>query len=146
MSAGKTITYSGRRAVDSYYNVFYSRKLAHSRKDEPFRQKITRNNGTRYCHDVLLSSLSCQVLFHVNRPFFFAVCNYFCINKRLCSICYNLCKSKKREQHPWRSDTFKVCNFSRSNTPPWVFFTFFNCLNGTKSIKPFSGFGFSGFI
>ena len=25
---------------------------------------------------------------------------------------------KKREKHPWRNDTF------RSNTPPWVFFTF----------------------
>ena len=27
---------------------------------------------------------------------------------------------KKREKHPWRSVTF-----SKSNTPPWVFFTFF---------------------
>ena len=29
---------------------------------------------------------------------------------------------KKRENHPWKSVTF---NFIKSNTPPWVFFTFF---------------------
>ena len=28
---------------------------------------------------------------------------------------------KKREKHPWRSVTFST----KSNTPPWVFFTFF---------------------
>ena len=46
---------------------------------------------------------------------------------------------QKREKHPWRSDIFsKVagfsfslqlqasdCNFTKSNTSPWVFFTFF---------------------
>ena len=36
---------------------------------------------------------------------------------------------KKRGKHPWRSVTFilqlKPCNFTKSNTPPWVFFTFF---------------------
>ena len=36
---------------------------------------------------------------------------------------------KKREIHPWRSITFSnrlvACNFTKSNTPPWVFFTFF---------------------
>ena len=26
-----------------------------------------------------------------------------------------------------------ACNFTKSNTPPWVFFTFLNCINGTKS-------------
>ena len=32
---------------------------------------------------------------------------------------------KKRETHPWRSVTFsKVAGFTKSNTPPWVFFTF----------------------
>ena len=36
---------------------------------------------------------------------------------------------KKREKHPWRSVTFSkvaglACNFTKSNTPPWVFFTF----------------------
>ena len=43
----------------------------------------------------------------------------------------------KCEKHPWRSVTFikvagfptsecgKVCNFTKSNTPPWVVFTFF---------------------
>ena len=41
---------------------------------------------------------------------------------------------KKREKHPWRSVNFskvlilvilgKACNFTKINTPPWVFFTF----------------------
>ena len=31
---------------------------------------------------------------------------------------------KKCEKHPWRSVTFEACNFIKSNTPPWVFFTF----------------------
>ena len=26
-----------------------------------------------------------------------------------------------------------TCNFTRSNTPPWAFFTFLNCTNSTKS-------------
>ena len=39
-------------------------------------------------------------------------------------------QSKKREKHTWRSDTFSklqalVCNFTKSNTTPSVFFTFF---------------------
>ena len=29
---------------------------------------------------------------------------------------------KNREKHPWRSVNF---NFTKINTPPWVFFTFF---------------------
>ena len=37
---------------------------------------------------------------------------------------------KKREKHPWRSVNFSKlqaspCNFTKINTPPWVFFTFF---------------------
>ena len=31
---------------------------------------------------------------------------------------------KKREKHPWRSIT-SACNFTKSNTPPWVIFMFF---------------------
>ena len=35
---------------------------------------------------------------------------------------------KKREKHPWKSDTFskvaEFCNVTKSITPPWVFFTF----------------------
>ena len=27
----------------------------------------------------------------------------------------------------------KACNFTENNTPPWVFFTFSNCINGIKS-------------
>ena len=29
----------------------------------------------------------------------------------------------------------RACNFTKSNTSPWVFFTFLNCKNGTKSRK-----------
>ena len=36
---------------------------------------------------------------------------------------------EKREKHPWKSVTFnkvgKDCNFTKSNTSQWVFFTFF---------------------
>ena len=44
---------------------------------------------------------------------------------------------KKREKHPWRSVTCsKVAGFfTKSNTPPWVFFTFLKFLNGTKLRK-----------
>ena len=43
---------------------------------------------------------------------------------------------KKREKHPWRGVTFsKVAGFNKSNTTPWVFFKFLNCINGTKSWK-----------
>ena len=46
---------------------------------------------------------------------------------------------KKCEKHPRRSVNFrKACNFTKINTPPWVFFTFFKLYkwyrtNGTKS-------------
>ena len=38
--------------------------------------------------------------------------------------------SKKCDKHPQKSVTFRklktsVCNFTESNTPPWMFFTFF---------------------
>ena len=37
---------------------------------------------------------------------------------------------KKREKHPWRMLILvklqaSACNFTKINTPPWVFFTFF---------------------
>ena len=32
---------------------------------------------------------------------------------------------EKREKHPWKSVTFGSCNFTKNNTPPWVFLTFF---------------------
>ena len=31
--------------------------------------------------------------------------------------------------------TLIICNFNKSNTPPWLFFTFLNNTNGTKSRK-----------
>ena len=30
---------------------------------------------------------------------------------------------EKREKHRWRIVIFIACNFTKSNTPPWVFFT-----------------------
>ena len=36
---------------------------------------------------------------------------------------------QKREKHPW---TCLSSNFTRSNTPPWVFSRFLNCTNDTK--------------
>ena len=32
---------------------------------------------------------------------------------------------KKLEKHPWRNAAL-ACNFTKSNTPSWLFFTFFN--------------------
>ena len=40
------------------------------------------------------------------------------------------------EKHLWRSVTFSAYNFTKNNTPPWVFYTFLkNVPNGTKSHK-----------
>ena len=36
-----------------------------------------------------------------------------------------ICTVKKSEKHPWRSVNFRACNFTKINTPPWVFFTCF---------------------
>ena len=48
-------------------------------------------------------------------------------------------KFKKHEKYPWRSVTFtkvaRACNFTKRNTPVWLFFMFMNCANGTKSRK-----------
>ena len=64
----------------------------------------------------------------------------------LCTILHHLVQFKKCEKHPWNSVTsskvagfgvsffqpaalskrdFKACNFTKSNTPIWAFFTFF---------------------
>ena len=48
------------------------------------------------------------------------------ISDILCDL-ISFVQFKKREKHPWRSVTFsKVAGyFIKSNTPQWVFFTFF---------------------
>ena len=54
----------------------------------------------------------------------------------ICVIWSHLYKKKKREKNPWGSVTFsKACNFTKSNNPPWVFFKFLKCTNGTKLCK-----------
>ena len=50
-------------------------------------------------------------------------------NKLWCGVLRDLVpfvQFKKREKHSWRSVTFckDACNFTKSNTPPRVFFTF----------------------
>ena len=40
---------------------------------------------------------------------------------------------KKREKHPWKNVTFS--KVAKSNTPPWVFFTFLHCTDDTKLRK-----------
>ena len=44
---------------------------------------------------------------------------------------------KKCEKHPWRRVNFST----KINTLPWVFFTFLNCTNGTKSRNASHGTG-----
>ena len=61
--------------------------------------------------------------------------------KKICGALRDLVpvlQFKKREKHPWRSVNLiklqaSACNFTKSNTPPWVFFTFLNCAHSTKS-------------
>ena len=56
-------------------------------------------------------------------------------------ICYVLrdlvpfAQYKKREKKPMEECQVQAeaCNFTKINTPPWMFFTFLNCTNGTKS-------------
>ena len=87
-------------------------------------------------------SVSCFVLLNVEgkdeKPFtilktFSDCCRGSC---KICGTGFIICDAlrdlvpfvqfKKSEQHPWRSVTFsEASNFTKSNTPPWVFFTFF---------------------
>ena len=50
-------------------------------------------------------------------------------NGTLCAIC-TICKIQKTWKTPEED-----CNFTKKNTPPWVFSRFLNCANGTKSRK-----------
>ena len=44
-----------------------------------------------------------------------------------CTVFYHFYNLKQREKHAWWSVTFSkvACNFTKSNTPPWMFFMFF---------------------
>ena len=65
------------------------------------------------------------------------------ITLRICDALRDLVpfvQFKKREKHPRRSVTFSEvallpCNFTKSNTPRWVFSRFLNCLSDIKSRK-----------
>ena len=55
-----------------------------------------------------------------------------------CAIWYHLYNFKNvKNSHgrvlPLVNSRLKVCNFTKSNTPPWVFSCFLNCTNDTKS-------------
>ena len=39
------------------------------------------------------------------------------------------------QKTPMKECYFLACNFTKSNSAPWVFFTFLNGINGTKSRK-----------
>ena len=64
---------------------------------------------------------------------YFVFSPYLRRTKNICGVLRNLVpliQFKKREQHPWRSFTISkvaglACNFTKSNTPLWVFLTFF---------------------
>ena len=64
------------------------------------------------------------------RSSFLFLCSLATLTSLLSAIEQNLrdlvpfVQFRKREKHPWRSVTF-YCNFTKSNTHRWVFFTFF---------------------
>ena len=55
------------------------------------------------------------------------VFSFYCLSYvMLCAIWYHLYNLKNVKKHPWRSVAFsKVAVFTKSNIPPWVFFSFF---------------------
>ena len=93
-----------------------------SRAWQYYHQRVTKSNQQRKC-EVL-----CDLLNLISNVF----------KKNNCDTLRDLVpfvQFKKREKHPWRSGTCNsACNFTtKNNTPPWVFFRFLNCTNGTKS-------------
>ena len=60
---------------------------------------------------------------------FYPSWNHWSHSSKICDALSDLIpfvQYKKREKHPWRSVNFcKVAGFTKINTPPWVFFTFF---------------------
>ena len=60
------------------------------------------------------------------------------VNGMLCAIWHHFVQFSKHKKHPWKSVTFGkiaglACNFTKSNSPPWVLLTsFLNCTTGTK--------------
>ena len=76
---------------------------------------VTKNYYKNYCK--------------VIKPFF---TNKGHINETLCLIWYHLYNLKNvKKSHG--GVLLLACNFTKSNTPPWVFSRFLNCTNSTKS-------------
>ena len=64
-----------------------------------------------------------QVIKNYVEKFFMSLCS--AIRYTWCVSRFDtICLIKKCEKHPWRSVTFRACNYTKSNTPPCVFFTF----------------------
>ena len=53
--------------------------------------------------------------FHFSQIFTFVMC---------CAIFHHFHNLKIHEKHLWRGANFRACNFIKSSTPAWVFFTF----------------------
>ena len=61
---------------------------------------------------------------------FFSCIIFGYLNVIHCAIWYHLYNLKNvRNTH---GGVLILVNFTKINTPPWVFFTFFKCTNGTK--------------
>ena len=92
--------------------------------------------STYWMKGLIIYLLFQEILYHrssYDSPFLliFLLQNHrLCIKRSTESIVYMICGAlsdlvpfvqfKKYENHPWRS-----INFTKINTPPWVFFTFF---------------------
>ena len=53
----------------------------------------------------------------------------------LCAICYHLYNLENVKSTHGEVLLLVASNFTKSDTPPCVFFTFLNCTNGNKSRK-----------
>ena len=63
--------------------------------------------------------------------YFLCMLNHSQLFVMRCAIWYHLYNIKNLKNT--HGGVLLLGNFTKSNTPPWVFFTFLNCTNGTKS-------------
>ena len=55
------------------------------------------------------------------------------LQTKSCSDVYNIWDHSFSTCAKFSEKLTKACNFTKSNTPPWLFSRFLNCTNGTKS-------------
>ena len=112
------------------YNFFYCTIFF---KDNPFARPFRLS----YLHE--LANL-CVIIYHKIRDFPLSTLVQsnntsiiFLIGNVLRDL-VSFVQVKKREKHLRKSVIFsKVAGFTKSNTLPWLFFPFLNCINGTTS-------------